>query len=107
MPLNRVLFVEEALEELLEATAYLEDKVTGLGDKLHIALVEAIELILTFPEIGSELRQHQVRKLSLRGFSYNIIYKPEEDNLVIYALAHHKRQPNYWLNRLTGASTKW
>jgi plasmid stabilization system protein ParE len=99
MPLSSVL-VEEALEEFLEATSYLEDKSPGLGEKFNLAFVEAVEMLLTFPEIGYELKRYQVRRFGLRGFSYNIIYRIEEDNLVIYALAHQKRRPGYWSNRL-------
>ena len=51
MPLSSVL-VEEALEELLEATSYLEDKSPGLGEKFNLASVETVEMPLTFPEIG-------------------------------------------------------
>ena len=94
------VLVEEALEEFLEATRYLEDKSEGLGERFNLAFVEAVEMILAFPDIGREMNRHRVRRFNLRGFSYHIIYRIEEDTVVIYALAHHKRRPGYWSDRL-------
>jgi toxin ParE1/3/4 len=99
MSLSSVL-VEEALEEFLEATRYLEDRSEGLGEKFNLAFVEAVEMILAFPEIGSPMKRFQVRRFSLRGFSYHLIYRIEEETVVIYAVAHHKRHPGYWSSRL-------
>jgi toxin ParE1/3/4 len=99
MSLSSVL-VEEALEEFLEATRYLEDRSEGLGEKFNLAFAEAVEMILAFPEIGSPMKRHQVRRFNLRGFSYHLIYRIEEDAIVIYAVAHHKRRPGYWSGRL-------
>jgi hypothetical protein len=45
MSLNSVL-VEEALEEFLEATRYLEDRSEGLGEKFNLAFAEAVERFL-------------------------------------------------------------
>lgn len=80
MPLSSVL-VEEALEEFLEATSYLEDKSSGLSKRFNLAFVEAVEMLITFPEMGVELKRYQVRRMSLRGFSYNIIYRVELSDL--------------------------
>lgn len=94
------MLVEEALDEFIEATQYLDAQSQGLGERFNLAFVETLELILQFPEIGVELKQYKVRQLNIRGFSYKIIYRVEDDLLVIYALAHHKRRPNYWRTRL-------
>jgi toxin ParE1/3/4 len=56
-------------------------------------------MILAFPEIGHPMKRHQVRRFNLRGFPYHLIYRIEE-NIVIYAVAHHKRRPGYWSSRL-------
>jgi hypothetical protein len=46
------------------------------------------------------MKRHQVRRFNLRGFSYHLIYRIEENAMVIYAVAHHKRRPGYWSGRL-------
>jgi ParE toxin of type II toxin-antitoxin system, parDE len=61
---------------------------------------EAVEMLLVFPDGGRDLGRFDARRLNLRGFSYHLIYRVEGNMLVIYAIAHHKRSPNYWLSRL-------
>jgi mRNA-degrading endonuclease RelE of RelBE toxin-antitoxin system len=37
----------------------------------------------------------------LHTFSYNLVYVVESDEIVILAVAHHKRRPGYWRGRLS------
>lgn len=94
------VLVEEALDEFIEATQYLDAQSRGLGERFNLAFIETLELIGQFPEVGIELKRHGVRQLGVRGFSYKVIYRVEEGLLVVYALAHYKRRPNYWKTRL-------
>jgi hypothetical protein len=41
-----------------------------------------------------------VRPRVLQRFPYSIIYLVERNEIVIVAVAHHKRRPGYWLDRL-------
>jgi len=41
-----------------------------------------------------------VRRRVLQRFPYSIIYLDERSEIVIVAVAHHKRRPGYWLRRL-------
>ncbi|MEY4531241.1 MAG: hypothetical protein RLZZ156_1962 [Deinococcota bacterium] len=91
---------DEALEEYLGIVTYLEAQSTGLAERFNLIFQEAVELLLVFPEAGRDLRRFDARRLNLRGFSYHLIYRVESNLLVIYAIAHHKRSPNYWLTRL-------
>ncbi len=36
----------------------------------------------------------------IRPFGYSLIYLPGEKDLQIVAVAHHKRRPGYWTERL-------
>jgi toxin ParE1/3/4 len=91
---------DEALDEYLAVITYLEAQSAGLGERFNVVFQEAVELLLIFPEAGRDLRRFDARRLNLRGFSYYLIYRVESTMLVIYAIAHHKRSPNYWLTRL-------
>lgn len=41
-----------------------------------------------------------VRRRVLQRFPYSIIYLVDRNEIVIVAVAHHKRRPGYWLRRL-------
>jgi hypothetical protein len=35
----------------------------------------------------------------LKGFPFAVVYRREGDELVIFAVAHHRRAPGYWKAR--------
>lgn len=39
------------------------------------------------------------RKLRFRGFPYSLVYRLALDHLLIIAVAHQRRQPEYWGDR--------
>ena len=50
--------------------------------------MEAIEVIQKFP------------KFLLKRFPYLVLYIPEEDKILITAIAHQHRKPDYYINRI-------
>ena len=44
----------------------------------------------------------RVRTFRLRTFRYNVVYVIDGDEIVIVAVAHHRRRPGYWRGRLVG-----
>jgi hypothetical protein len=42
-----------------------------------------------------------VRRVILRGFPCSILYRSFDESVEVLAIAHHRRRPNYWVNRLT------
>lgn len=92
----RLLSVAET--EFADAAAYYEDIEQGLGDNFIEHITSSVRIIEKHPLI-EHLIEDRIRKLSLRNFPYNIIYHASEIEIVIVAIAHHKRQPNYWRDR--------
>ncbi|MBX3289327.1 MAG: type II toxin-antitoxin system RelE/ParE family toxin [Acidobacteria bacterium] len=93
----RLLSVAET--EFSDAAAYYEDIEQGLGDRFIDHITSSVGIIEQHPFVG-HLIEDRVRKLSLRNFPYNIIYHASENEIVIVAIAHHKRKPHYWRDRL-------
>ena len=46
------------------------------------------------------LADHGTRKFILQRFPFNIFYLTRETEIVIVAVAHQKRRPGYWSNRV-------
>jgi plasmid stabilization system protein ParE len=65
--------------------------------------VEAVEaefvLLLQFPEIGRRLRKN-VRRRNISRWPYGIVYVLDANELVVIAIAHNRRRPEYWRTRL-------
>ena len=88
-----------ASNELAEATSYLTDQSSQAAESFLSEMVVAMRLLSRFPRIGSPL-DGDVRRLMLRTFPYQLIYRVLGDEIRIYAVAHLKRRPDYWTGRL-------
>jgi plasmid stabilization system protein ParE len=87
-----------AKKELIEAIDWYEKERKGRGAKFFIAYLKSIQLILanplTFPKDFDEVRKFYVSK-----FPYTIFYEVFGNELFIYAIFHHKREPDSWKHR--------
>ncbi|HZD41615.1 MAG TPA: type II toxin-antitoxin system RelE/ParE family toxin [Terriglobales bacterium] len=97
-----VKYHEAAEEELLHEIGYLELRANGLGRRFFAEVQRAEKFISQFPESAEEIRPN-IRKLSLQKFRYSLIYSIGSEELLILAIAHHSRRPNYWMGRTSGA----
>ena len=93
-----VTFIPAAEKELFESAAYYEQKDIGLGAKFLNEVEEIIDLISKYPESGTLLNRYAHRVL-LKRFQYSIVYRVYKDQIVILAVMHVKRKPNYWAKR--------
>src|SRR6185437_2309058 len=91
---------EAAEEELLNEIGYLELQAQGLGRRFFAEIRRAEDRILQFPQSAQEIRPG-IRKTILRTFQYSLIYSIEPEEIVVLAVAHHRRSPDYWAGRLS------
>ena len=94
------LFLEEAEIELSEAVAYYENICQGLGLDFSNEVKTLIIRIIEIPFLWV-LRDDGTRRVSTKKFPYQIIYCVINDVIWIIAVAHHKRFPEYWKERLS------
>lgn len=94
-----IRYHEAAEDELLHEIAFYEQRLPGLGRRFHEAVTHAEHRIAQFPDSGREFRP-KLRQHNLRQFPYALIYATAPDHIVILAIAHHRRRPGYWIDRL-------
>ena len=99
-----VEFAPAARAELDAAAADYEREREGLGATFYSAVERTVRLIATFPTVGppypgiaSELH---VRRRVVRGFPFVLAYRDLGELLRIDAVAHARRRPGYWVNRV-------
>ena len=95
----KVEFLPEADEEFREAARYYESEAAGVGLSFIAAVHKAVDEIVELP-LATQVYRADIRKKILRHFSYNLFYAIETDIIVIVAVAHQRKRPNYWLARL-------
>ncbi|OQY12376.1 MAG: plasmid stabilization protein [Desulfobacteraceae bacterium 4572_187] len=94
-----VIFDPEAQAEFLASVKYYEDCQHGLGRRFRLVVESAIQNIAEAPFRYRVLRApFRLHLLSI--FPYSIIYSIEPEHIRIIAVAHNKRKPGYWLNRV-------
>ena len=92
-------FHTEAEEEFIEASQFYNSRVPGLGDRFISEVEQAILLLTEKPRIG-QLMDEVFRRVVLDRFPYSIIYSIELEKIWIVAVAHQRRRPGYWRNRV-------
>jgi toxin ParE1/3/4 len=95
---NYRLHPDAALEHE-EQIAYYEERRAGLGRRYHLATLRAIERAVLAPHRFKIVRPPNLRKVSLRGFPFTVIYREVDFQVQVLAVAHHRRAPNYWARR--------
>ncbi|MBA2591026.1 MAG: type II toxin-antitoxin system RelE/ParE family toxin [Pseudomonadota bacterium] len=97
--MKRPRFVAAARREFLAEVIYYNNKQPGLGSRFAEAVEEATARALAFPLAGSPASKN-TRRVFLKDFPFSVVYRPAKDGVVVFALAHHSRRPDYWLPRV-------
>ena len=92
-------FLKAAEVEVDVAVGYFDTQRDGLGDRFEQDLQNTVAFVTTHPMSGRAISD-RVRKFRLRAFRYNIIYVIDGEEIIIVAVAHHRRRPGYWQARL-------
>jgi len=91
-------FHPDAETELSHAVAYYEELQKDLGLAFAQEIFDTIQRIIEFPEAWQPITTKSRRCLTNR-FPFGVIYQIQEDAIVIIAVMHLHKEPNYWKNR--------
>lgn len=97
--MKRLLFDPRAQRDVDEAITYYAGVHPPAGVGLLDAIDHVLKLVCHHPDAGTLLRRG-ARKWPLSKFPYLIVYRVEGDDLVVLAIAHMRRRPGFWLERL-------
>jgi len=95
--------VAEAKAEVRSAANWYNKEREGLGNEfvadIHLAL-DAIERAPeVYPHMETTRTKRNLRRYLLQRFPYMLIYELRQDAIVVVAVSHASRRPNYWLRR--------
>ncbi|TAN04175.1 MAG: type II toxin-antitoxin system RelE/ParE family toxin [Rhodanobacteraceae bacterium] len=93
-----VRLLEVAQHELDEAIAWYASQAPGLGDAFLLEAVSAFELIQRYPQAWHPFSDG-IRRCRLRRFPYGVIYAAVDGDVLVLAVAHLHRRPDYWRER--------
>lgn len=94
-----VKFLSQARAELMDAVAYYEGELSGLGYRFW----EEVDQHISWIEMNHEiprLRPGGYRRVNLKIFPYYISYVARDSVIWILAVAHGHSRPEYWVDRV-------
>jgi toxin ParE2 len=94
-----VRLLEVAEIELDQAVHWYGAQAPGLGEAFLIEVLSAADRIARFPEAWHPLVAG-VRRCRLSRFPYGLIYTIDDGDILVLAVAHLHRRPDYWRDRL-------
>lgn len=95
----RVRFLQTAEFEFDQALRWYEAQSPHLGDAFLIEVLSAADRIALYPDAWQSLDEG-VRRIRLSRFPYGLIYTTEGGDILVLAVAHLHREPDYWRDRL-------
>ena len=96
----KVVLEKAALQELYAASNYFADQSLLTAEKFISDFEHCIQLITEHPFAWPE-KHKGFRKCLFKKFRYGLIYKIEEQQIVVVAVMSDYRKPDYWLERIT------
>lgn len=96
--------LDQAREELRQSALWYEKKREGLGDEFVSLVERAFETIernpRQFPRLETNLPAREIRKCVIKRFPFLVIFEIVADEVLVIAVAHGKRKPYFWKERL-------
>jgi len=94
----------EAVVELAEAALWYEARQSGLASRFLQEIDQTRQAIqsrpLNFPRLANIAKDLEIRRALLPRFPYALVFFELPSEIRVLAVAHAKRRPDYWLNRL-------
>ena len=95
----KVRFLTLAQQEVDEAFVWFDERVEGKGVDFLDELDRVVRLVKTYPLASIEI-EPEIRRCLFARFPYSLIYGIEDETVVVIAVAHNRRSPRYWVDRL-------
>jgi plasmid stabilization system protein ParE len=93
----------EAEAEIEAARRYLNQQSRGLGGRFLDDLAERLAGIaenpLRFPKLETLAADQPYRRALLTVFRYAVVFEVLDNAIVVVAVTHTNRAPDYWLDR--------
>ena len=100
----RVRFEDEADVEYRFAGRYYEERREHLGIEFFDAVDATINRIIELPRAGTLVPRMPadlpIRRRAVTRFPYHVVYLATDTEIRIVAIAHDRRKPDYWKDRL-------
>lgn len=103
--MKKLRLVADARREFFQQIAYYEQQRTGLGKRFRRA-AEAAFLRAGSTPLHGKPGAIGTHRLLIEGFPLAIVYVDSDSEVMVYAVTHLSRRPDYWTERLPGGAVR-
>ena len=96
--MTAIRLLREAEEELQLAAQFYEGAQPGLGHAPIVEVRRAKNLIAAHP-LAARILRRGIRVRSIARFPYRIYYHVRAEEIVVIAIEHRQRRPEFWRAR--------
>ena len=96
--MKRLRLVHAAEVELAEVAVYYESHAENMGAIFLRRFDETVAILREHPRAAPVLHGSMRRKI-IAKFPYALLYRDEPDEIVVVAVMHMRRKPDYWAGR--------
>jgi toxin ParE1/3/4 len=93
----RLRFTPRATRDLADIADYIHERNPNAALRVRTAILESMQDLILFPELGRRQKVVGVRKLITRKYSYLVYYSIARpaDEIVILTIRHPARERDY------------
>ena len=95
----RLYFSLIARDELREAKLYYNLQQKGLGAHFVEEAQAAAKTVANNP-LAWQVERGDIRRFFMNRFPYKLLYAIEGERVIVIAVAHQHRNPDYWVDRI-------
>ena len=89
----------QAAEEHKKQVAHYEEIQAGLGKRYHTEFQSVLTSVCASPERFRIVAAPDIRRAMFKVFHFDLVYREVAGVVQVLAIAHHRRQPGYWVDR--------
>lgn len=90
----------EAAEEHKRQITHYEEIQAGLGKRYHREFQNVLALVCASPDRSRIVLDPDIRRAMFKVFHFDLVYREVDGLVQVLAIAHHRRQPGFWVARL-------
>jgi plasmid stabilization system protein ParE len=93
----RLRFTPRATQDLADIADYIRERNPNAALRVRAAILDSLQDLVLFPELGRRQILEGVRKLVTRKYSYLVYYTLDRvaDEVVVLTIQHHAREREY------------
>jgi len=94
----KIRILSPAQDEINRIIEFYDERAPGLGLEFLDELDQTWAALIDHPEVGAR-HSNDVRRIVLPRFPFVVLYSLEPGEIVVHAIAHQRRRPDYWRHR--------